>query len=223
MLARTRIAVASGTAALLSRHRSVAELLSGGEALGGSADEEISNWSATHSAMPSLYFEPDSTDAVGQVIAFMHAAGQKLRVVGSALSPNGIGLSDGAMINMAQCSKILSVDPERRQVTVQAGARVSEVVEALRPHGLTLQNYASIAEQQIGGFVQVGAHGTGAAIPPVDEQVVRLKLHTPAKRESSPWVCRVPEMVHRIEHREHEAAEEVPPAAGSPPLVSSLP
>mmetsp|Transcript_9296 Transcript_9296/g.29910 ORF Transcript_9296/g.29910 Transcript_9296/m.29910 type:complete len:524 (-) Transcript_9296:110-1681(-) len=183
MLARTRIAVASGTAALLSRHRSVAELLSGGEALGGSADEEISNWSATHSAMPSLYFEPDSTDAVGQVIAFMHAAGQKLRVVGSALSPNGIGLSDGAMINMAQCSKILSVDPERRQVTVQAGARVSEVVEALRPHGLTLQNYASIAEQQIGGFVQVGAHGTGAAIPPVDEQVVSMRLITPALGE----------------------------------------
>lgn len=28
--------------------------------------------------------------------------------------------------------------------------------------------------------VQVSAHGTGAGIPPVDEQVVRLKLITPA-------------------------------------------
>ena len=26
----------------------------------------------------------------------------------------------------------------------------------------------------------MGAHGTGAAVPPVDEQVVRYKLHTPA-------------------------------------------
>ena len=57
---------------------------------------------------------------------------------------------------------------------------MQEVVDAIRPHGLTLQNYASIAEQQVGGFLQVGAHGTGASIPPVDEQVVRLKLHTPA-------------------------------------------
>ena len=33
---------------------------------------------------------------------------------------------------------------------------VLQVVEALRPHGLTLQNFASIREQAIGGFVQVG-------------------------------------------------------------------
>lgn len=55
-----------------------------------------------------------------------------------------------------------------------------QVVEALRPHGLTLQNFASIREQAIGGFIQVGAHGTGASIPPVDEQVVAMKLVTPA-------------------------------------------
>ena len=79
-----------------------------------------------------------------------------------------------------RCDRVLAVDAERQQVTVQAGARIKDVVEALRPHGLTLQNYASIAEQQVGGFLQVGAHGTGAAVPPVDEQVVRYKLHTPA-------------------------------------------
>lgn len=52
-----------------------------------------------------------------------------------------------------------------------------QVVEALKPYGLTLQNYASIKEQQIGGFTQAGAHGTGAGIPPVDEQVKTLKLN----------------------------------------------
>lgn len=41
------------------------------------------------------------------------------------------------------------------QVRLQCGARVQDVVEALRPHGLTLQNFASIREQQIGGFTQV--------------------------------------------------------------------
>lgn len=56
-----------------------------------------------------------------------------------------------------------------------------QIVEALRPHGLTLQNFASIREQAVGGFIQVGAHGTGATIPPVDEQVVSMKLVTPAR------------------------------------------
>lgn len=56
-----------------------------------------------------------------------------------------------------------------------------QVVEALRPHGLTLQNFASIREQTMGGFTQVGSHGSGATVPPVDEQVVSMKLVTPAK------------------------------------------
>jgi L-galactono-1,4-lactone dehydrogenase len=62
---------------------------------------------------------------------------------------------------------------------VQAGATVQEVVEALRPYGLTLQNFASVREQQIGGFMQVSAHGTGSALPPVDEQVVSCRVVSP--------------------------------------------
>jgi L-galactono-1,4-lactone dehydrogenase len=77
--------------------------------------------------------------------------------------------------------EIVSIDTEARTVRVQAGARVSQVVDALREHGLTLENYASIREQQIGGFIQVGAHGTGAAIPPVDEQVISIQLVTPGR------------------------------------------
>ena len=145
--------------------------------------DEVTNWSGTHSVTPSAYFMPESSAAVGRLVSAFHAAGGRLRVVGSKLSPNGMGLSSEAMLDMVQCSAVLSVDAETKQATVQAGARVSDVVEALRPHGLTLQNYASIAEQQIGGFLQVGAHGTGATVPPVDEQVVRMVLHTPALGE----------------------------------------
>lgn len=83
-------------------------------------------------------------------------AGAKLRCVGSALSPNGIAFSNEAMLSLALLDKVLHVDTASKQVTVQAGARVQEVVEALRPHGLTLQNYASIREQSIGGFTQAG-------------------------------------------------------------------
>lgn len=39
----------------------------------------------------------------------------------------------------------------------QAGARVQQVVDALAPYGLTLENYASISEQQLGGFFQARA------------------------------------------------------------------
>lgn len=120
------------------------------------ADEHtVSNWSGTHSATTRVYVEPESLEELEGVVKLAHQQGHRLRPVGSGLSPNGIGLSDEGMINLALMDKVLSVDGETKRVRVQAGARVAEVVEALRPHGLTLQNYASIREQQIGGFIQV--------------------------------------------------------------------
>lgn len=59
------------------------------------------------------------------------------------------------MISLAALDKVLNVDSDKGQVRVQAGARVQEVVDAIKPYGLTLQNYASVREQQIGGFIQV--------------------------------------------------------------------
>ena len=59
------------------------------------------------------------------------------------------------MVSLALLDKVLEIDQASSTVKVQAGARVQEVVEELRPYGLTLKNFASIREQSIGGFTQV--------------------------------------------------------------------
>ncbi len=64
-------------------------------------------------------------------------------------------IRDHAFLCALCCMQVLRVDTEKKQVTVQAGCRVQKVVEALAQYGLTLQNFASIKEQQIGGFTQV--------------------------------------------------------------------
>ena len=46
-------------------------------------------------------------------------AGEKLRPLGSALSPNGIGFSNGAVVSLALMDKILDVDTATRRVRVQ--------------------------------------------------------------------------------------------------------
>ena len=79
----------------------------------------------------------------------------KIRPVGSGLSPNGIGLTRAGMVNLALMDKVLSVDKENKRVTVQAGIRVQQLVDEIKEFGITLQNFASIREQQIGGIVQV--------------------------------------------------------------------
>ncbi|CAL9025401.1 unnamed protein product [Prunus brigantina] len=85
------------------------------------------------------------------------------------------------MVNLALMDKVLEVDKEKKRVRVQAGIRVQQLVDGIKEHGLTLQNFASIREQQIGGILQVGARGTGSKLPPMDEQVISMKLVTPAK------------------------------------------
>lgn len=120
-------------------------------------EHTVTNWSGTHSATTRVYVQPESLQELEEIVRLAHEQGQRIRPVGSGLSPNGIGLSEAGMVNLALMDQVVSVDRETKRVRVQAGARVAEVVEALRPHGLTLQNYASIREQQIGGFIQVRA------------------------------------------------------------------
>lgn len=144
---------------------------------------EVINWSGTHTVETRRYYQPETIEELKALVKNAHIRRRKLRPVGSALSPNGLGFEKGGMVNLVLLDKILEIDKEKKQIRVQAGARVNQVVDALRPHGLTLQNFASITEQQIGGFTQVGAHGSGAKIPPVDEQVVGLKVITPAAGE----------------------------------------
>lgn len=142
---------------------------------------DIINWSGTHkvSVPNNKLWEPETVQEVEAIVQKCHRKGQALRPVGSSLSPNGIALNEDGMIQMANLDRVLNIDTKKKTITVEAGITVQRTLEALRPHGLTLPNLASIAEQQMGGFTQVGAHGTGRLIAPVDEYVVSLKMVTP--------------------------------------------
>jgi L-galactono-1,4-lactone dehydrogenase len=138
------------------------------------------NWSGTHAVQVQKLYAPESIAEVEQIVRHCYQNGLAIRPAGSNLSPNALSFHQDAMLSMENLDAILAVDPIQKTVTVQAGARVRQVVDALRPYGLTLPNLASIAEQQMGGFVAVGAHGTGAAIAPVDHYVQRLTMVTPS-------------------------------------------
>ncbi|UPR00577.1 galactonolactone dehydrogenase [Chloropicon primus] len=151
-----------------------------GEGVGGDG-EGIVNWSGTHACTPVKLHEPETLEELEALVKKCHEQGRKLRPVGNALSPNGIALSDHEMVSLAMMDKVLAVNKRKRQVTVQPGCSVGRLCGELRKRGLVLENLASIAEQQVGGFLQIGAHGTGAAIPPVEMQVVEMKVMTPGE------------------------------------------
>lgn len=116
----------------------------------------VSNWSGTHEVHTRNFIQPESVEELESVVRMANEKKQKIRPVGSGLSPNGIGLTRAGMLNLALLDKVLEVDKERKIVRVQAGIRVQELVDGIKEFGITLQNFASIREQQIGGIVQVG-------------------------------------------------------------------
>jgi len=144
--------------------------------------DAITNFSHTHECRPRTVHEPETIEEAASVVQRYNECKQKLRPIGTALSPNGLGMTaDGQdLINIGQCDRVLRVDKQRQQVTVEAGCTVESLTSELRKHGLTLPNFASINAQQLGGFTQVSAHGTGARIPPADEFVVEMEIITPA-------------------------------------------
>ena len=115
----------------------------------------VSNWSGTHEVQTRNFLQPENVEQLERVVREAHEKRSRIRPVGSGLSPNGIGLSRVGMVNLALMDEILEVDKQRKTVKVQAGIRVQQLVDGLKDHGLTLQNFASIREQQIGGIIQV--------------------------------------------------------------------
>jgi len=174
----------------LSMNMNTAELSSSTRDADGDREEEadddttdVINWSGTHKVTVANknFWEPESIEEVEKIVKDCQKRGQTVRPLGSSLSPNGVALNKDGMISMANMDRVLEIDTEKKTITVEAGIPVREVVEALRPYNLTLPNLASIAEQQMGGFTQVGAHGTGKRIAPVDQYVTKLKIVTPGK------------------------------------------
>ena len=70
-----------------------------------------------------------SAGQVEDIISKAHSEGKRIRVVGNALSPNGIGLSEDTMLSLGQCDRVLHVNKRARTVTVEV--RVTTVVAVL--------------------------------------------------------------------------------------------
>lgn len=144
--------------------------------------QTVTNWSANHSCNARRLFEPKSIQEVIRLVKFYNDHRMKLRPVGTALSPNGIGLTDSGadLVTLRQMDSV-SLNVEARTVTVGAGATVDKVLSELKKKGFTLENFSSIKEQQMAGWTQVAAHGTGCTLPTVEEQIVQMKLVTPGE------------------------------------------
>ncbi|TDQ49562.1 D-arabinono-1,4-lactone oxidase [Actinorugispora endophytica] len=133
-------------------------------------------WSGTYRSEPRRVGAP--ADTAGVVAAVRAAAGDGLRVrmVGSGHSFTDIAVTDGLMLSPTALASVRSIDLDAGTATVEAGARLCDLNDALAARGAALTNMGDIAVQTLAGATQTGTHGTGRGSAGIAAQILGLEI-----------------------------------------------
>ncbi len=141
-----------------------------------SADGTWTNFSQRVSVRPQHVAVPADRDDLRRVLARARSRGSRVRVVGAGHSYNDVAVAPETQVWLRHLNKVLHVDTEARQLTVEGGATLHEIRAELDRHGWAFANMGDIDRQSIGGALSTGTHGTGLAAPAFASQVVAMEL-----------------------------------------------
>ncbi|EHB14250.1 L-gulonolactone oxidase [Heterocephalus glaber] len=125
-----------------------------------------------------MYYQPSSVEEIREVLTLARQQNKRVKVVGGGHSPSDIACTDGFMIHMGKMNRVLQVDTEKKQVTVEAGILLAELHPQLDRHGLALSNLGAVSDVTAAGVIGSGTHNTGIKHGILATQVVALTLMT---------------------------------------------
>lgn len=132
------------------------------------------NWSKTKTSQIQEYYEPKNKGEIQRIIQANH--GQKIRVVGANMSPNGIGPGSNIALSTIHLNKILDLDETNQLVRVEPGVKIGDLLEFLAKSKLTLHNLPCTNGMTMAGLVQASCHGTGLHLATLEEALVEIKV-----------------------------------------------
>ncbi|MCC4266529.1 D-arabinono-1,4-lactone oxidase [Microbacterium schleiferi] len=136
------------------------------------------NWGRSARVRPQSVEFPASADAVQRSVQAALARGRRIKAVGAGHSFTGIAVAPDVLLDLTDLSGLVSIDHERRRVTLRAGTRLHQIPGILARYGLAMQNLGDIDRQTIAGAISTGTHGTGAAFGGISTQIVGATLVT---------------------------------------------
>ena len=95
----------------------------------------------------------DVSDAIGGWSGAVSIGGGRYSMGGQVAAPDSLHL------DMRGMNRVLSLDPSRRIVRVQAGASWRDLQDAIDPHDLSVSIMQSYSNFTVGGSVSVNCHG----------------------------------------------------------------
>lgn len=121
---------------------------------------------------------PNSESEIVQIVREAYSKQTKIRVVGSGHSVPPLAVSEGITVALTNFSGVLNVDLHAKQITVKAGTKLTEIIEILDTHRLTLSVFSSITVQTVAGALMTPTHGTGITHGTLATLVVSLEIVT---------------------------------------------
>jgi len=135
---------------------------------------EASNWSDNFRFIAARVHRPTSIDQVRRLVA----EASRIHAVGARHSFNGSADSPGDMIDLAEIPPAISIDTERRTVSVGAATTYAALAHYLQDEGWALHNMASLPHITVAGAVSTGTHGSGDRLGTLSSAVAALELVT---------------------------------------------
>src|SRR5687768_5228944 len=133
----------------------------------------VRNWAGNLTYAATAVHRPTSVAELADLVART----PRIRALGTRHSFSPV--ADGSeLVTLDGLPAVLEVAPDRRSVTVPAGARYGEIGPALHAHGLALANLASLPHISVAGSVATGTHGSGHRLGSLATQVSGLELVT---------------------------------------------
>jgi FAD/FMN-containing dehydrogenase/ferredoxin len=131
---------------------------------------------------PDFIVQPKDKQEIQAVLAFANQ--HRVPVTPKGAASWGLGgavpTSAGIVLDLSPMRDISSIDPIQKTVTVQAGARWSDVERAARKAGLCLMTYPSSKFSTVGGWISTGGYGiNNFKYGHVSEQIESIVVVTP--------------------------------------------
>ena len=136
--------------------------------------EEQRNWAGNYTYSTDHWHFPETIEQVQSIVKSC----DKVRVVGTRHSFNGIADSAENLLSLARLERKLLIDKERQTVTVDGGMRYGDFCQALDDAGYALPNLASLPHISVVGACATATHGSGDGNGNLATAVSALELVT---------------------------------------------
>ena len=115
------------------------------------------NWAGNYAYSAARLHYPETVEQVQELVRRC----SMLKALGSRHSFNRIANTPGDIISLERFDKIVTIDHERRTVTVEAGVRYGHLGQHLHHEGYALHNLASLPHISVAGACATATHGSG--------------------------------------------------------------